>query len=134
MDGEPLDLLLDTGAHVLLSTAAAAALADGRAAARATSFITAGVFARWHARHPEWRVLEGADSGLGQAMIEVPALTVAGWPVGPIWFTRRADADFHDFMSRWTDRPVTGALGGNALKGFRVTLDYPGRRAAFERP
>ena len=28
-------------------------------------------------------------------------------------------------MSSMTDRPIEGALGGNALSRFRMTLDYP---------
>ena len=54
--------------------------------------------------------------------------------VGPVWFTRRPDPNFHQFASFWTDKQVEGALGGSALKYFRVTLDYPNAVAVFERP
>jgi hypothetical protein len=33
-----------------------------------------------------------------------------------------------------TDKQVEGALGGSALRYFRVTVDYPNAAAAFERP
>jgi len=67
-------------------------------------------------------------------MIEVPALTVAGFTVGPVWFTARPDRAFTEYMSQWMDRRVVGALGGSALQYFRVTVDYPNRRATFARP
>jgi hypothetical protein len=52
---------------------------------------------------------------------------------GPVWFTRRPDPNFHQFMSQFMDRQVEGALGGSALKFFRVTVDYPRAVAVFER-
>jgi hypothetical protein len=36
-------------------------------------------------------------------------------------------------MARFMDRPVDGALGGSALKYFRVVVDYPNAVAIFER-
>ena len=67
-------------------------------------------------------------------MIEVPAVRVGGLAAGPVWCTARSDAAFHDFMSRWMDRRVEGALGGSGLRYYRVTVDYPHRRATFEVP
>lgn len=132
--GEKLDLLLDTGATTNLTPAALSTVADSRPAICATSFIVASVFDRWHAQHPEWRLAEHAESGSGQAMIEVPRVTVAGYTVGPVWFTRRRDAAFHDFMSQFMDKQIDGSLGGDALRHFRVTLDYPRAVAVFEEP
>lgn len=68
------------------------------------------------------------------SMIEVPTVSVAGHSIGPVWFTRRADKNFHEFMSQWMDRKVDGAIGGNALRYFRITIDYPNAVALFERP
>ena len=110
------------------------ALSDDRAATRATSFITDELFQKWHADHPGWRVIEEAEVGTGEAMIEVPEMRIAGYTVGPVWFTRRADRNFHEYMSQWMDRRIDGALGGNALREFRVTLDYFHGRARFEMP
>ena len=133
IDGEQLDLLFDTGATTRLSPAALAALRDGRAAERAVSFITASVFARWRQAHPDWRVIENADQPLNEPLIEVPRVMVAGQTVGPVRFARRADKNFHEFMARFMDKRVEGALGGNALRHFRVTVDYPNAVALFER-
>jgi len=135
IDGETLDLLFDTGAMISLSPEALAKLGDKGPALRATSFIVGTKFDAWRKKHPDWRVIEKADQNLkGEPMIEVPAVTVAGYTVGPVWFTRRADANFHGFMSQFMDKQVEGALGGSALKFFRVTVDYPNAVAAFEKP
>ncbi|HEY9066315.1 MAG TPA: hypothetical protein VIO33_15120, partial [Burkholderiaceae bacterium] len=64
-------------------------------------------------------------------MIEVPRITVGGQTVGPVWFTQRSDANFREWMSQWMDKPIDGALGGSALKYFRVIVDYPGSAAYF---
>lgn len=133
IDGEVIDLLFDTGAMTNLTPTAVKALADGRAAARATSFIARAVFDRWHRKHPAWRVIEAAEAGTGAAMIEVPQVEVAGYTVGPVWFTVRPDPNFHQFMSQWMDRRIDGALGGNALRQFRIVADYPHARARFDR-
>lgn len=135
VDGETLDLLFDTGATLALTEAARQALGDGSTAARATSFIVRSTFERWHQRHPDWRVIEDADALLpGSAYIEVPEVEVAGYTVGPVGFTTRPDKNFHEYMSKMMDKQVEGALGGSALRFFRVTVDYPKAVAAFEKP
>jgi hypothetical protein len=133
INGEKIDLLFDTGASTQLSEMALTTLNDKRPAIRATSFIAASIFEKWHTQHPEWRVIEKAEQGSKEAMIEVPEITVAGYTVGPIWFTRRADKNFHEYMSQWMDKRVEGALGGNALRFFRITVDYPLAVALFEK-
>jgi hypothetical protein len=135
IDGETLPFLFDTGATLTLTDAAWQALGGGGAKVRATSFVVASVFDRWRASHPDWRVVEDAEDNRGAApIIEVPAVTIAGFTVGPVWFTRRPDAAFHEYMSQWMDRRVEGALGGNAFRWFRIVVDYPGARAAFALP
>jgi hypothetical protein len=40
------------------------------------------------------------------------------------------DADGHDFMDWYSTKsavPVIGWLGGNVLRAFRITIDYPGQ-------
>ncbi|NUP06405.1 MAG: hypothetical protein HOW73_10140 [Polyangiaceae bacterium] len=134
IDGAKVDLLFDTGATVKLSPAAVAAMGDGGPPVRATSFIAATTFDQWKQKHPDWRIIENADVNAdGAPMIQVPAVTVAGQAVGPVWFTRRSDKDFHEWMSQWTDKRIDGALGGNALRFFRISIDYPRAMAVFER-
>ena len=137
--GDSIDLLFDTGARVTLTDSAQAVFASlGMPGPqhRGSSFIAKSVFDRWRAEHPDWRVVERADR-LGPTplpMIEVPLISVAGHDVGPVWFAMRPDRNFHDYMSQWMDQRIDGALGGSALKYFRVTVDYPGATATFERP
>jgi predicted aspartyl protease len=135
VDGERVDLLLDTGATAHPSAAGRAAMrtpvVDGIAAA---SYITTNVMDGWRKKHPEWTVVDRGDDlfGAGKATrtIRVPRLTVAGWTIGPIWFTERPDRAFKG-MSRYMDDEVHGALGGNALDAFRMTIDYAHGKAYF---
>lgn len=131
IDGHALPLLLDTGATTVLTPDALAALDDGLPAERATSMIANSVFQAWHKAHPDWRIIEDAQAGTGSAMIEVPDVEIAGWRVGPVWFTHRANRNFHEFMSSFSDQRVEGAIGGNALEHFVMTVDYPGAAAYF---
>ncbi|NOT07938.1 MAG: hypothetical protein HOP28_07005 [Gemmatimonadales bacterium] len=134
IDGDSLDLLFDTGAMVVLTDPALAALGDGGPRIRGTSFIAENVFNRWRRRHPGWRVIEHADRTIDMPMIEVPHITLGGHQVGPVWFTVRPDRSFHEYMSQWMDQRIEGALGGSAFKYFRITLDYPRATAGLARP
>lgn len=133
VDGETIDMLFDTGATTHLTAAAIAQL--GGDEYRATSFITKTVFDRWHKTHPDWRVMDKADAikGAELPMIEVPKVTIAGYEVGPVWFTWRPDSAFHEFMAQWMDKPSEGAIGSSALQYFRVTADWVSGAATFER-
>jgi hypothetical protein len=133
IDGEPLELLFDTGATITATEAALAEIGDGGPATRAGGFITQTVAARWRERHPDWRWIEQGERGTGMTLVQVPNVRVAGYDSGPAWFALRPDANFHEFMSQWMDTRVDGALGGSALDDFRVTLDYRAGAATFER-
>jgi hypothetical protein len=131
IDGEAIDALFDTGATVWLTPEALAVVNEGTASERATSFVRATVFARWHTGHPEWRVIERGCARSREALIEVPEIQAAGLTAGPVWFTRRPDANL-DWMSSFLDKRIAVSIGGNFLRHFRVTLDYPGAVAYFE--
>ena len=133
VDGKPLDVLFDTGATTELGPEALAKVGDGRSAQRATSFMKAAVFDGWHKAHPDWPVVEKAEARTGADMIRAPAVVVAGQKVGPVWFTRRPDKAFDEFMSSMMDAPVVGAIGGSGLRYFRITVDYAQGVAVFER-
>ncbi|MBD8871211.1 hypothetical protein [Rhodanobacter sp. DHB23] len=133
VDGRPLDMLLDTGATA--HPTAAGEKASGTPTVNGegvASYITTSVLERWHKAHPDWRVVDKGDDlgGPEQAtrLIEVPKVEIAGWTVGPVWFTERADANFgatDGGMSQYTDRIVSGAVGANVFRHFVMTLDYP---------
>lgn len=131
VDGQRLPMLLDTGAMTVLTPQALARVADDMPAERATSMIVDSLFQAWRKAHPDWRVIESAQAGTGSAMIEVPLVEIAGQRVGPVWFTQRNDANFHDFMASLLGHRVEGAIGGNALGHFVMTVDYPGAAAYF---
>ena len=131
VDGKSIDMLLDTGATTTLTPAALREIADNFPATRATSFIGATIFDAWHAAHPNWRVIEGAEQGTGFAIIEVPDVEIASAHVGPVWFTYRRDASFHQFMAPMMDKQIEGAIGGDAFNHFVMTIDYPNAVAYF---
>jgi hypothetical protein len=136
VDGQPLDMLLDTGATA--HPTPAGKKASGTPTVNGlgvTSYITASVFNRWHEAHPDWRVVSDGD-GLGgpkhpMPIIEVPEVEIAGWSVGPVWFTERPDRAFHDMMSSMMDKRIEGAVGGNVFRHFVMTIDYPQATAYF---
>lgn len=130
--GEPVSVLLDTGATTVLTAEAAKAI-DGGPRLRATSMITASRIRAWRSAHPDWLVVEKAQGGTGSRMIRVPDVKVAGLQLGPVWFTERADKNFTEMMSSSMDAPVEGALGGNAYRDLMMTIDYRQGRAAFSR-
>lgn len=132
--GRTYDVLLATGASVALTADALKTIDEGGAAIRATSLISTSVFEEWQKDHPDWRVVNNAEEGSGEPLIEVPEVSIAGFSVGPVWFTRRPDNNFSEHFSLWTDKPVHGAIGGNALKHFRILLDYPAAAAWLEKP
>lgn len=139
VDGQTIPMLLDTGATA--HPTAAGEKASGTPTVNGegvTSYITTSVLERWHKAHPDWRVVDKGDDlgGPKQAsrLIEVPNIEIADWSVGPVWFTERADANFSATgwgMSQYTDRIVSGAVGGNVFRHFVMTLDYPHETAYF---
>jgi hypothetical protein len=136
VDGQPLDMLLDTGATAHPTPAGKKAsgtpTVDGLGV---TSYITASVFNRWRKAHPDWHVVRDGDDLFGpehpMPIIEVPEVEIAGWSVGPVWFTERPDPAFHDMMSSLMDKRIEGAVGGNVFRHFVMTIDYPHETAWF---
>lgn len=136
VDGQPLDMLLDTGATA--HPTAAGEKASGTPVTAqgygVTSYITTGMLERWHKAHPDWRVVENGDDlrpARPSRLIEVPRVEIAGWSVGPVWFTEQPDAAYHTFMAQWMDKPTEGTVGGNVFRHFSMTLDYPRETAYF---
>ncbi len=132
VDGDTIPTLLDTGAKISLSDEAATIMdQEGEVGA---SFIISTLFDRWRMDHPDWRVIEGGDAHLQMDLIEVPEVTVAGHTVGPVWFARRPDPNFTEYMSQWMDQPVQGAVGGSCFLHFEsMVVDYVARKAYFQR-
>ncbi|MET0332431.1 MAG: hypothetical protein ABW154_13490 [Dyella sp.] len=134
VDGQSLDMLLDTGATSHPTTAMRAAsgepVVNGEGV---TSYITTSILERWHRQHPDWRVIDRGDDlfGVKQATrtIRVPRIQWAGYSMGPVWFTERSDQDFHAALDGLMDKPPVGALGGNVFRHFVMRIDYPRKTA-----
>ncbi|HEX7815617.1 hypothetical protein [Dyella sp.] len=134
VDGIPINMLLDTGAtaHPTAAGKAATGLETEANGQGVASYITTRMFNIWHRKHPDWRVVDNGDNLQGPTrLIEVPKVQVAGWVVGPMWFTERPDKAFHKRMARLMDETPEGALGGNVLSHFSMTLDYVHAKAWF---
>jgi hypothetical protein len=133
VDGEVLPVLLDTGATATLTDSSGPVFGLPAGTAVGISFIERDVFERWVGKHPDWRVVEGGDRIRDQALrlIEVPAVTIAGHTVGPVWFAERPPGAFQNYMASMMDRPTWGAIGGSGLKYFRMVIDYPSAKAWF---
>lgn len=133
VDDEEIDLLLDTGATAQVPTSTGQP--PGGVHPRSTSFITRTWFDRWRRRHRRWTILEHADRGAGgQPAILVEDLVVAGHHCEPVWFTCRPDPNFRTWMAQWTDRPVDGALGGNAFTRLRLAISWPAATMTLTSP
>lgn len=135
VDGQPTEMLLDTGATAHPTVAGKQAshtpTVNGYGV---TSYITTSIFEHWHKAHPAWRIVQNGDDlhpKTKSRLIEVPAIDIAGWRTGPVWFTEQPDAAYHVYMAQWMDKPVDGALGGNVFDHFVMTIDYPHATAYF---
>jgi hypothetical protein len=135
IEGVEMPFIIDTGAKVEPTAEASAAMGTYQEEPVATSFIIEFIFDHWSTIHPDWEVVEKADKNLGNVkMIRVPEVTIAGQTTGPVWFCTRPDVNYLEYMSRFTQIPAMGSLGGNFLQGFQMTIDYPNKLAQFAMP
>jgi hypothetical protein len=132
VDGETIDFVLDTGATNFLPDDVLKQLGDGRGAERATSFLVQSIYEKWHAKHPEWRVLENIKTMTGTALIEVPDVTIGGFKVGPVWFQCNRTPAFN----RWAPDRQTGerSIRWVSIAFLSHDVDWPNAIAVFERP
>ena len=124
-------VLLDTGATTVLPTEAQKII--GGPKLRAASMIVTEQITQWRKFHPDWPVIEHGQGGTGSLMIRVPDIRIAGYQVGPVWFTSRPNDNFRKDMSSSMSGPVEGAIGGNALHSLKMTVDYVHGYAVFSR-
>ena len=130
VSGIEYQMLLDTGATSKLSNEARKQIpSNGKNIG--TSYMASSIFDKWRIENPTWKVIEKADENLNEDMIEVPEIMIGGTNIGPVWFTRREDKNFHQYMSSMMDQKIDGAVGGSALQYFRVVVDYPNEFAYF---
>ncbi len=127
IDGEEVHVLFDTGARATLTENSAGYFRRRIGESIGASFMCEDVFDRWRAEHPEWPYIESADSVRGSAfpMIQVPQVSIAGIASGPVWFVKRADPSFKEYMTQFMDREICGAIGGSGLQYYQFVIDYP---------
>lgn len=118
--GETYGLLLDTGASFTM--------------------VSETVLKDWGEGHPAWPRYDGAfgdAATLGGQTLEtmfVPEATWGGLPIQEFGVVSQQEGVFERGMSRMMTRPIIGALGGNALKHFRIELDYPNQTLYLSQP
>ncbi len=132
VEDESLDVLFDTGGTSVLSEVAMNEL-NLKDAIVASSFIRESIFNKWQKKHPDWKVIQAGDRFGNNDLIRVPLVVVAGKKIGPIWFAKRPNSAYDEMMSQYMDCKCAGAIGGNVLKYFDITLDYPNKAAWFYR-
>jgi hypothetical protein len=124
----------------------------------AYTWVRHDIAARWIAEHRDWKRGVGAvgeanmqvrpDGAEARAVImrvpeirlgsllldEVGALGVerAAPPIPPGPGEQIVHGNFFDWYSKKAPEPVIGWIGGNVLKNFRVTFDFPRRTIYFE--
>lgn len=102
----------------------------------------------WLARYPAWQRGRGAvgnsnmrmaDDGIEATgiLVRIPEMRlgslhlrqIGALAIGP----STTNWDFIDWYSSKNALPVIGWLGGNVLRAFRITIDYPNRMTYWER-
>jgi hypothetical protein len=97
----------------------------------------------WLRRHPDWMRGVGAvgasnmrmaDDGVEAAgtLLRIPEISLGALElrqIGALAIGRdKKNGDFMDWYSEKNPAPVIGWLGGNVLKAFRLTIDYPNHK------
>lgn len=88
----------------------------------------------WARRHPDWPRITGAygpaNMLLGKPEAQLSMLRIAALQWGPFRIDNagavsRGVGNYERFMSGVVGTPVIGSIGGNVLRHFQVTIDYP---------
>jgi hypothetical protein len=130
VDGQTIDVLFDTGSTLVLTENGKQLLNTDRRTLGG-SFIAASICNEWRKNHPEWKLYPAAE--INGDIIEVPTVKICGHEVGPVLFAVRNDEAWSKGMAHSMDKVVKGAIGGSALKYFKVTADYNSELIRFER-
>jgi hypothetical protein len=130
--GASLPAAIHTASGAELTEATVRAMGDLRPARRAITRVDASLFDEWRGRHPDWTVLEGAEEGTGEPVMEIRNLGIASSEIPRLWVLRSGE----EGVEVGGEGPVTERvrlfLGGDVLREFRLTLDFEGGVAVFE--
>lgn len=130
--GQAIDAAIHTMSGAELTHEAVAAVGDLRPGRRAISRLAASRFDAWRQGHPDWRVIEGAEVGTGEALLEIRGLIIGSVELPRLWVLRTPDEGVGARLDAPVSGPVAILLGGDVLREFRVTLDFVGGVAVFE--
>lgn len=119
------------------------------------SWVRGDVARGWMAQHPDWRRAFGAVGPANANMVDfafekdgvvfrVPRMTVGALSLDDVGALATAPilgafADgllgdfFWDNWSKAAPKPVIGWLGGNVLKDYKLTIDYPNRMTNWQK-
>jgi hypothetical protein len=124
----------------------------------AYSWIRADVAEQWVKAHPDWKRgtgavgeanmqtrTDGAEaratilrlpeirlSSLGLKQIGVLGIAPGAPPFPPVPWENKVPGSFFDWYSRKAPESVIGWIGGNVLRGFRLTIDFPQHMTYWE--
>jgi hypothetical protein len=133
VDQTKLPVLLDTGATTFINVEDQTE-AKPMISKVGTSFITESIYRQWQSKHSNWQTRFEEYKGMRFEMIEVPSIEIAGFKTGPVWFTMKPDANFHQYMSSMMADHVEGAIGGSAFQYFSMVINYPNAEVSFTQP
>lgn len=97
----------------------------------------------WSQRHPTWPRVDGAygpaDMLLGPAEAKLHMQRVAALQWGPFRIldagaVSRGVGNYERGMSRIVGTPIIGSIGGNVLRHFKLTVDYPAKQVYLAGP
>lgn len=112
--GQGYDFLLDTGGQYCM--------------------VSIAKLDAWAKRHPDWPRITGAygpaNMLFGKSEAQLSMLRIAALQWGPFRIddagaVSRGVGAYERFMSGVVGMPVIGSIGGNVLRHFKVTIDYP---------
>src|SRR5215468_1126559 len=157
--GVPCRVNEKTGLISITATIAEHSYAFAIDCGSAYSWIRHDVAQQWVKAHPDWERGTGAvgeanmqtrtDGAEARAtilrlpeirfgslhlkQIGVLGISAEAPPIPPAPGESAVHGDFFDWYSKKSPEPVIGWIGGNVLKGFRVTIDFPRRMIYWER-
>jgi hypothetical protein len=121
--GKPYGFLLDTGGQYCM--------------------VSDAVLGPWRRQHPDWPKVDGvygpANMQIGSFETKLTMLRIAALQWGPfrieeVGAASRPRGPYEKMMTGIVGTPVIGSIGGNVLRHFRVTMDYPARAVYLDGP
>jgi hypothetical protein len=123
VDGKSYGFLLDTGGQYCM--------------------ISDAELRPWRKQHPDWPQVDGtygpANMQIGQFETKLTMLRIAALQWGPFRIegagaVSRPIGPYEKMMSETVGVPVIGSIGGNVLRHFKVTVDYPAQTVYLDGP